>query len=142
MTWLGLEGKTYLVTGVANRKSVAWQIATQLEHEGARVIYSVESEERMEQTRKLLEGREVHICDVSSSQSIQSLASTLGERGEQLAGLVHSIAFANYSDGMKAFHQTPKADFIQALEISCFSLVELSNALKELFTPEASVLTI
>ena len=46
MSWLGLEGKVFLVTGVANKKSVAWQIAKQLEDEGARVIYSVRSEER------------------------------------------------------------------------------------------------
>ena len=51
------------------------------------------------------------------------------------------IAFADYSDGMKPFHETPRRAFLQALEISCFSLVELSNAFSDLFTPNASVVT-
>ena len=46
MSFLGIAGRTYLVTGVANKKSVAWHIAQTLEAEGARVIYSVRSEKR------------------------------------------------------------------------------------------------
>lgn len=142
MSWLGFEGKTFLVTGVANRKSVAWQIARGLEEQGARVIYSVESIERRAQTAKLLAEREVHVCDVSSSKAIESLAETIAAKHERIDGLVHSIAFAKYENGMQPFHSTPKADFLQALEISCFSLVELAGALKETFSPTASVVTI
>ena len=48
MSFLGFADKTFLVFGVANRKSVAWHIAQVLEAEGARVVYSVRSEERRE----------------------------------------------------------------------------------------------
>lgn len=142
MSWLNLEGKTVLVTGVANRKSVAWHIAKQLEESGAHVIYSVESEARRDQLAKLLDGREVHVCDVSSTEDIGELAAKVAMGHEHLHGLVHSIAFANYSEGMKSFHETPKQDFLQALEISCFSLVQLANAFKGLFAKDASVVTI
>ena len=47
-----------------------------------------------------------------------------------LAGVVHSLAFANYSQGLVPFHGTVRADFLQAVDISCFSLIALSNALK------------
>ncbi len=142
MSWLGLEGKTFVVTGVANKKSVAWKIAQQLESEGAHVIYSVRSEARAEQTAKLLKDREVYICDVESEEQIESLATNISAKHDAIDGLVHSIAFANYSEGFKSFHETPKADFLQAVDISCFSLVQLSNALKDLFTSQASVVTI
>jgi enoyl-[acyl-carrier protein] reductase I len=142
MSWLDLEGKTFLVTGVANKKSVAWQIAHQLEDEGARVIYSVRSEARRDSTAALLEGREVHICDVEYPAQIEALARDLSANGTRLDGLVHSIAFANYDEGFKPFHETERKDFLQAIDISCFSLVALSKALKELFEPEASVITI
>ncbi len=142
MSWLGLEGKTVLVVGVANKKSVAWHVARQLEAEGATVVYSVRSEARRDQTAKLLEGREVYVCDVEKPDEIEALAAALAERPEPLHGLLHSIAFADYSEGFKAFHETPRADFLQAVDISCFSLTALANALKGVLAPDASVVTI
>ena len=55
---------------------------------------------------------------------------------------MHSIAFADYSDGMKPFHETGKAQFLQAVDISCYSLVSVCNALKEQFAENASVVAI
>jgi enoyl-[acyl-carrier protein] reductase I len=142
MSWLGFEGKTFLVTGVANRKSVAWHIARELEQEGATVVYSVRDAARLEQASTLLAGREVHLCDVESSEQIEALARSVAKRHERIDGLVHSIAYANYAEGIKEFHETPKADFLQAVDISCFSLLQLSGALKGLLAPSASVVTI
>jgi enoyl-[acyl-carrier protein] reductase I len=59
-----------------------------------------------------------------------------------LHGLVHSIAFADYEVAIKAFHETPKRDFLRAFDISCFSLVAVSNALKDLLARDAAVVTI
>jgi enoyl-[acyl-carrier protein] reductase I len=142
VSWLNLEGKTFVVTGVANRKSVAWQIAKQLEEEGATVIYSVRTEARRDSTAKLLKDREVYVCDVSSEDSISKLVADISKKHDSIDGLVHSIAFANYSEGLKSFHETVKADFMEAVDISCFSLLKLANELKGLFTPNASVVTI
>jgi enoyl-[acyl-carrier protein] reductase I len=55
---------------------------------------------------------------------------------------LHSIAFADYEGGMQPFHQTPKRAFLRAVDISCYSLVALSNALKDLLEPDASVVTV
>ena len=60
MSFLDLTRKRFLVIGVANRKSVAWAVAKILEAEGAEVIYSVRSEERREETAKLLGGLDPH----------------------------------------------------------------------------------
>jgi len=139
---LGFDGRTILVTGVANKKSVAWHVASRLIDEGGRVIYCVHTEERAEQVRKLSGSDDVHVCDVREADQIEALAATLSASHTKLDGLVHSIAFANYSEGPQPFHQTPKADFLDALDVSCFSLVALANALREQFQPQASVVTI
>jgi enoyl-[acyl-carrier protein] reductase I len=144
--FLNLAGKTFLVMGVANRKSVAWFIAKSLEEQGARVVYSVRSETRKKSLDALLAGRPVLVCDVEQEGACAQLAVELGALGEAgflpLHGVVHSIAFANYSEGFKAFHETKRKDFLQANAISAFSLVELANALKPLLARNASVVTI
>ena len=142
MDFLGLSGKTLIVFGVANKKSVAWNVAQTLEEVGAKVVYVVRSEQRKESLAKLLAGREVHVCDVEFEDQIAHLRDELTAKGHKFAGMLHSIAFADYSDGMKPFHETPKRAFLRAMDISCHSLIGLSNALKDLLEPDASVVTV
>ena len=101
MDFLGLSGRNVLVMGVANKKSVAYRIASLLETAGAEVIYSVRSEARRDSLTKLLPGRQILVCDVSDQAQIDSLAATFSGQGIRLAGLVHSIAFADYSQGIR-----------------------------------------
>jgi len=142
VSFLGLEGKCFLVFGVSNRKSVAWAIAQGLEEAGAQVVFSVRSEERRQSLDKLLGARACHVCDVEHAGAAERLAADLSARGVRLDGIVHSIAFANYSSGPVAFHETRREDFLQAVQISAFSLVEIARAMKPLLNPDASVITI
>jgi len=142
MSFLGLEGKRYLVMGVANRKSVAWAITKSLEAEGAEVIHSVRSQARLDSLQKLLDGRRAYLCDVEFSEQIEALAQSVSADYGPLDGIVHSIAFANYSEGFKPFHETVKKDFLQATAISAFSLVEVANAFKPHLANDASVVSI
>ncbi len=141
--YLALAGKTIVVTGVANRKSVAWFVGRALEEQGAKVIYSVRSEARRSSLQGLLKDRPVFVCDVAQEGAAERLAGDLSAAGITLIhGLVHSIAFANYSDGFKTFQETKRGDFLEATAISSFSLVELARALKPLMDPAASVVSI
>lgn len=141
--FLNLSGKTFVVAGVANRKSVAWFTAKTLEEQGATVIFSVRSEARKDSLAKLLGERPVFICDVEEKGAVERLAEEVAAAGyDQIDGLLHSIAFANYSAGFKPFEETNREDFLQATAISAFSLVELANAFKPHFVPGASVVTI
>lgn len=141
--FLKLSGKTFLVQGVANRKSVAWFIAKALEEEGARVVYTVRSEARKKSLETLLAGRPVFICDVETEGAADKLAAEVATAGfAPLHGLIHSIAFANYSEGFKTFAETKRKDFLQATAISAFSLVELAQAFKPHLVTNASVVTI
>lgn len=141
--FLHFTGKTVLVQGVANKKSVAWHVAKSLEAEGARVVYAVRSAARKKSLETLLAGKPVFVCDVEEKGAAERLADEVAAAGlVPLHGLVHSIAFANYAEGFKPFHETKREDFLQATAISAFSLVELTNALKNHFAPRASVVTI
>jgi enoyl-[acyl-carrier protein] reductase I len=140
--FLNLAGKRVLVMGVANRKSVAWHTSRVLLEAGAEVIYSVRSEERRQQVEQLVGDATVLVCDVEFDEQIERLAAELSQRYDVLHGLVHSIAFADYEGSVKPFHETPKREFLRAFDISCYSLVAVSNALKEIFAPDASVVTI
>jgi len=142
MSFLGLEGRAILVFGVANRKSVAWAVGRTLEEAGAKVIYSVRSEERKQALAEQLGGRPVYVCDVEVEGAADALASAVGPAHGPLHGIVHSIAFANYPQGVQPFHETRRADFLQAVAISSFSLVEIARAFKPHLARDASVVTI
>jgi enoyl-[acyl-carrier protein] reductase I len=140
--FLQLEGKAILVLGVANRKSVAYAIGQTLLEAGARPIFAVRTAERRAAVTKLFPSADIHVCDVEREADIAALAQSVASRGERLHGVVHSIAFADYSDGMKPFHQTGKAQFLRAVDISCYSLMALADALKDVLDLDASVVTI
>lgn len=143
MDFLQLTGKSILVMGVANRKSVAFHIARILQAAGADVLYSVRSETRRESLRKLVGEAPIYCCDVSRQAEIDQLAESIARDRSQLHGFVHSIAFADYSAGWLPFHETPRQAFLQAVDLSCFSLIATANALKSLLDPaQGSVVTI
>jgi enoyl-[acyl-carrier protein] reductase I len=141
--FLQIAGKTFLVFGVANRKSVAWHAARTLEEQGATVLYSVRSEARRKSLETQLAGKPVFVCDVEEAGAVDRLAAEISGAGKApLHGIVHSIAFANYREGFKSFHDTERADFLQATAVSAFSLVEVARAFKPHLARDASVVTI
>lgn len=142
MSFLGLQGKTIVVFGIANKKSVAWHIASLLLQEGAAVACVVRSEARRESVSKLLPQCEIYVCDVEFDDQIARVCGEISARHPVVHGLVHSIAFANYSEGFKPFHETKRADFLQAVSVSCYSLTSIANGLKNVLDKNASVVTI
>lgn len=142
MSFLNLEGKTILIFGLANRKSIAWFTGKLLEEQGVQVLYSVRNEKRKAELSRWIPEEQLFICDVEREEEIQRLREEIEQKVPQLDGIVHSIAFANFSEGFKPFHETKRNDFLQAAQISCFSLVEISKAFKSLLSPKASVVTV
>ncbi|GIW99299.1 MAG: enoyl-[acyl-carrier-protein] reductase [NADH] [Pirellulaceae bacterium] len=139
--FLQLKDKRILVQGVANKKSVAFHTARVLLEAGAEVIYVVRNQHRRDQLARLLGDAPIYVCDVEHQAEIDALAERLQDHGA-LHGVLHSIAFADYSEGVRPFHETTRRQFLQAVDISCFSLVAMSNALKDLMARDASVVTI
>lgn len=143
MDFLQLEGKTIVVFGVANKKSVAWHIGKTLEEAGAEVVYVVRSPARRESLGKLLGERACYVCDVEFDDQIARVREEIGVDYPEIHGMVHSIAFAAYDEsGIRPFHETTKHQFLRTIDISCFSFVALANAFKDLLVRDASVITI
>lgn len=146
MDYLAITEKRFAVFGLANKKSIAAAIAGTLLEAGAKVILVVRSEERKKTALKLFPDCPVFTCDVEEEEQIKRVRGEIGAEigageGGRLDGIVHSIAFANYSNGMTPFHATGKKDFLQAVDISCFSLISISNHFKDILSEDASVVT-
>ena len=143
MDFLKLTDKKIVVFGLANRKSVACAIAKVLREAGAEVIHVVRSALRKETAEKLFPGDRVFVCDVENEENIDRVKKEIADSvNGKIHGIVHSIAFANYSDGFKPFHETNKKDFLQAVDISCFSLLAICKHFQELLDENGSVVTI
>ena len=128
---------------MANRKSVAWHISRVLTEAGAKCVYVVQNDDVR---RNVVEAarRRRRFTSATSSTRTRSPGSATNwpQQGVKFHGMVHSLAFADYSEGVEPFHETSKKAFLQAVDISCYSLIALSNAMKDLLAPDASVVTI
>jgi enoyl-[acyl-carrier protein] reductase I len=141
MSFLNIEDKTFLIAGVSNRKSVAYFTAKTLQEQGAKLIFTVQSEDHKSRVAKLFPESDIYILDVENELAIGEFGKTLEDKQVKLAGFLHSIAFANLADP-KPFHETSWKDFSQATQISCFSLVQISNSIKNCLEADASVVTV
>ncbi|MFQ5591556.1 MAG: enoyl-ACP reductase [Phycisphaerae bacterium] len=142
MSFLNLEGKVFVVFGVANKRSVAYMIARTLEAEGAKVVYSVHSEARRRSLGKLLAGREVYTCDLEQGCQITDLVEAVRAKHEIIHGLAHCVAHADYESFTGQFHEVRRDEFLQCVSVSCYSLIAVANAFRELLDRHASVVTI
>lgn len=142
MDFLELQNKHFYIAGVANKKSVAYFTARTLIEAGAKCLFSVQRDEQLESVRKLFPDSPTFVCDVEKKEDLADLDDHIMRHTQRLDGYLHSLAFANFSEGAMPFLQTNREDYLQAAQISCFSLVETANALKELFTQDASIVTV
>lgn len=139
---MNLENKTFFITGIANKKSVAYHSAKVLIENGAKCIFSAQHEDNLASIRKLFPDMPAFILDVKNEEQIKQLPLLVGEYSDQIDGILHSIAFARFDLPPKAFHETPRDYFLEAAQISSFSLVEISNSLKNILNKDASIVTI
>ena len=142
MDFLGFEGKTFVVFGVANKKSVGFHAGRVLAEQGATVVYVVHTEARREALAKRLPDSTIFVCDVEVPGDVDRVASEIIVGHPTIHGVVHAIAFANYSEGPRPFYDVPRQDFLQAMQISCHSLMEIARALKPHLDSDASVVTV
>jgi enoyl-[acyl-carrier protein] reductase I len=139
-----LEGRTAVVFGVANKRSIAWSIAQGLHHAGARLAITYQNE-RLEQEAKdlilSLPGAEAFMCDVSRDEDIERLFATLKQRYGKLNILVHSVAFAPAEELKGEFINTSREGFRIAHDVSVYSLIAVSRAAAPLMEDGGSILT-
>jgi enoyl-[acyl-carrier protein] reductase I len=130
------EGKTGLIMGVANKRSIAWAIAKRLADEGARLAFTFQGERIEKNVRELAEtvgSPLVSSCDVRSDEDIARVFSEVGDTFDGgLDLLVHSVAFAAAEDLEGRFTDTPRDRFWMAIDVSAYSLVACARAAEPL----------
>ncbi len=139
-----LDGKTALVTGVANRWSIATGIARELHRHGATVVLTYQGDRVQSEVEKLARelGGAAYPCDVASDASLAELATRVKSEHGELHVLVHSIAFVNKEDLAGKVFTTSRAGFSLAADISAFSLIALTNALVEVLADGSSIMAL
>ena len=129
---LPLAGKTGVIFGVANKRSIAWAIAQAWHQAGAKLIFNYQGERLKDNVEELVGtfGADTLIapCDVGSDAEIERFFAQVKERTERIDLLLHSVAFAPREALTGEFINTTRQAYATAHDISAYSLVGLSRA--------------
>ncbi|MEA2568571.1 MAG: enoyl-[acyl-carrier protein] reductase [Acidobacteriota bacterium] len=126
-----LDGKTGIIFGVANKRSIAWAIAQALSREGMRLAFTYQGErlkEGVESLATTLPDSLILPCDVTSDAEVDAVFRSVEESFGRLDTLIHSVAFAPREDLEGDFVNTSREGFKLAHDISAYSLVVLTRA--------------
>lgn len=126
-----LEGKTGVIFGVANKRSIAWAIAQALSREGMRLAFTYQGERLKESVEALagtLPDAVILPCDVTNDAEVEAVYASLDQQFGRLDALIHSVAFAPREELEGDFINTTRDGFKTAHDISAYSLVGLTRA--------------
>jgi enoyl-[acyl-carrier protein] reductase I len=140
-----LEGKRGLITGVANNMSISWAIAQAAKAQGAELGFTYQGEILKKRVMPLVEevgGVFAQECDVTSEESIDSLFKMVQAKWGKLDFLVHSIGFADKEELKGRYINTSLANFLNAMNISCYSLTALARQAENLMTDGGSIISL
>jgi enoyl-[acyl-carrier protein] reductase I len=138
-----LENRTGVIFGVANKRSIAWATAQACMEAGARLAFNYQNERLRENVEGLVAGTDAPLirCDVTKPEEVAETFSVLGEKFGRLDFLIHSLAYAPREALEGEFLATTREAFATALDISAYSLAELSRAAAPLMTEGGSIIS-
>jgi len=140
-----LEGKRGVIMGAANNRSLGWGIAEASAAQGAELAFTYQGEALERRVRPLAASIGSHHlvqCDVGDEASIDAAFQSIGERWDQIDFLVHAIAYADKAYLRGRYVDTPRAAFLQAMDISCYSLLAVAQRALPLMKAGGSILTL
>ncbi len=140
-----LEGKTAVISGIANKWSLAYGIAESFAREGASLVLTYVNEKQRDTIESIVGNMPVAKmlpCDVTKDEEVAALEGSLRELGKPIDALVHSLAFANREDLGRPFVETQRDGFLLAQNVSAYSLVAMSRAIAPLMTNGGSITTL
>jgi len=142
---IDLKGKTAVVFGLANKRSIAWGIAQKLHAAGATLAIGYQNERMKLEAQDLiaeLPGASGFQCDVSVDAEIDAVFAALKEQHGKIDILIHAIAFAPAADLRGEFINTSREGFRVAHDVSVYSLIALARAAAPLMTEGGSIVTL
>ncbi|MCU0827729.1 MAG: enoyl-ACP reductase [Tabrizicola sp.] len=140
-----MKGKRGLVMGVANERSIAWGIASALASEGAELAFSYQGEAFGKRVQPLAAsvGSDVLIdVDVTNEDSLDACFAEIGRRWGSLDFLIHAIAFSDKTELTGRFINTTKGNFLNSLNISCFSFIDVARRAEPLMPNGGTLITL
>jgi len=140
-----MTGKRGLVLGVANERSIAWGIAAAMAAEGAELAFSYQGDAFGRRVAPLAQsvGSDILVdVDVTDDASLDAAFETLRARWDRLDFIVHAIAFSDKTELTGRFIDTSRANFLNSLNISCYSLIEVTRRARPMMTNGGTVLTL
>ena len=140
-----LQGKRGLIMGVANDHSLGWGIAAACAAQGADLAFTYQGEALGKRVKPLAErlGSDIVLpCDVADDASMDAAFAAIGDRWDGLDFLVHAIGYADKAFLRGRYVDTPRAAFLQAMDISCFSFVAVAQRAAKMMKPGGSMLTL
>ena len=142
---INLAGKTAVVFGLANKRSIAWGIAQKLHEAGATLAICYQNERMKAEAEELiaeLPGAAGFQCDVSNDAEIETLFSAFKEKYGKIEILVHAVAYAPVEELRGEFVNTSREGFRIAHDVSVYSLIAVSRAAAPLMTESGSIMTL
>ncbi|MCT3286453.1 enoyl-ACP reductase FabI [Lactiplantibacillus pentosus] len=138
-----LSGKTIVVMGVANQRSIAWGCTEALMAQGAQVILTYQND-RLKQSLQRFVAPEVPLiaCDVADDDNVDQAFATIKQQYGALDGIIHAIAYADKATLEGDFVDTTKAGYDLAQNISAYSLIAIARAARPMLKPGASLVTL
>jgi len=142
---INLSGKTAVVFGLANKRSIAWGIAQKLQEAGATLAICYQNERMKLEAEGLiaeLPGASGFQCDVSNDAEIEAVFAAIKAKYGVIHTLVHAVAFAPAADLRGDFLQTSREGFRIAMDVSVYSLIAVSRAAAPLMTEGGSIMSL
>lgn len=140
-----MAGKRGLIIGVANDRSIAWGIAAAVAEHGAELAFTYQNESIERRVKPLAEsvGSDIVLpCDVTDHASLDAVAATIGERWGKLDFALHAVAYSDKSELKGKYYDTSRANFINTMDVSCYSFTALAQRLAPLMNEGGSLLTL
>lgn len=142
---LKLEGKKFLIFGIANNRSLAWSIAEKLKEAGAEIGMNYINEKmgkKLENFAETIDAKVFEQCDVTNPDEMDAFFKKAEEVFGKIDGVVHSVAFAERDDLDGRFIETSREGFRKAMDISAYSLVDISRRAEPLLNDGGSIVTL
>ena len=140
-----MKGKRGLIMGVANDHSIAWGIAKMLADHGAELAFTYQGDAFGKRVKPLADsvGSKILLpCDVTDSQSMDTVFRTLKSEWGTLDFVVHAIAYSDKSELKGRYADTSRENFLRSMDISCFSFVEVARRAAEMMPNGGSLVTL
>ena len=140
-----LKNKKGVVFGIANNHSIAWGISKELAKNGAKIAIGYQNDILLKRVKPLSEEINSDIlieCDFNKSESINNAVTKIKKEWVNIDFIIHAVAFADKNELNGRYINTSKDNFINCLDISCYSLTSLARAFSPIMNDGGSILSL